>query len=221
MPMFFLGNIYFPKEKKALAQQSLLKKVYVIYRHFKEVAAPVQEGVYVVPDTKSRQNRRSKLLSSSHPQFLHSSEAPNVKDLDLFSLCNAPIWNTLTFDSLVNGFPVSTGRENTDTLPSIGSCITKEEHNYRCANLINRHLIQHSRSLLYIYMSTDTFNIPKESEDCWKIMIVVSLSLFFTQSKIYRKIHILPLHPAWHCQYAATMTMSFQEPSKPHVHRVL
>lgn len=56
--MSFLGNIYFPKEKTVLARQSLLKKVCIIYWRLKDVASLVQEGVHVVPNKKSRQNRR-------------------------------------------------------------------------------------------------------------------------------------------------------------------
>lgn len=84
--------------------------------------------------------------------------------------------------------------QKTDTLSYTGSCIMKEEHSYRCGNVINCHLIQHSKSRLYICMSTDTFNTPKErGEDCWKIMdCCLSLSLYiyiYTKENIQKNTH--------------------------------
>jgi len=123
----------------------------------------------------------------------------------------------------MNGFPVSTSSENTDTLLHIGSCIMKEEHNQRCGNLTNHPLIQHSKSLLYISMSTDTFNTPKgrgllKNHDC-------SLSLSFSLSTQSKEKHtsclcILPDIVNVLPVLRTVSAVSFQQPCTPHVHRV-
>lgn len=121
-----------------------------------------------------------------------------------------------TFDSSCEWLP-HINKDRKQIQSHIGRCIKKEEHNYRCGNLINHHLVQHSKSLPYICMSTNTFNTPKTAEKSW----LFSFSLIFTQSKTYRKMHILPDVLSILPVLCTVLTIGFQQPCRPHVRRVL
>lgn len=127
--------------------------------------------------------------------------------------------------SLVSNFPILMRTENTDTLSCIGSCITKEEHSYKCGNLINNNLIAYSKSLHYICMSTDTFNTPKEGGGLLKIHDCChSLSFFlcfYTEQNTQKNTSsafMSCLTWSISCQCYAVLATRFQQPCKPHVH---